>query len=49
MRRNVAWNAQAMPASPDRAAKPIACMIFVAALGVAFWAGVLWVTMPLLH
>lgn len=48
MRRNSAWSAQAVPVDPVKAVKPIACILFVSALGVAFWAGVLWVTMPLL-
>jgi hypothetical protein len=50
MQRHSTWSAQAVPAHPAKeAAKPIACVLFIAALGAAFWAGVLWVTMPLLR
>ncbi|HEX7758228.1 MAG TPA: hypothetical protein VF459_01915 [Caulobacteraceae bacterium] len=49
MRRNSTWSAEAAPADSAKAAKPIACILFVTALGVSFWAGVLWVTLPLLR
>jgi hypothetical protein len=50
MPRHSTWSAQAVTVHPAReAAKPIACILFITALGAAFWAGVLWVTMPLLH
>lgn len=49
MRRNSNWSTQAVAVDPAKAAaKPIACLLFITALGVSFWAGVLWVTMPLL-
>ncbi len=49
MRRNPAWSVEGISTRPEKAAKPIACILFVAALGVAFWAGALWVTLPLLN
>ena len=48
MHRNATWSAPAVPVNRARMVKPIACILFIAALGVAFWTGVLWVTMPLL-
>ena len=49
MRQNSAWSAQAVPVDSAKAGKPIACILFVTALGISFWAGVLWVTLPLLR
>ena len=49
MRRNPALAVQATTAVPPKAAKSIACLVFVTAMGAAFWAGAVWATLPLLN
>lgn len=49
MRRNPAWAGQAATAVQPKAAKSIACLVFVTAMGAAFWAGAIWATLPLLN
>jgi hypothetical protein len=48
MRRNPAWTGPTENVAKE-AAKPIACLLFITALGVSFWVGALWVTLPLLR
>ncbi len=47
MRRNLALGGMAR--QPERPAKSIACLVFVAVLGCAFWAGALWIGQALMH
>ena len=43
MVRNIAWEAPPDPASERRGAvASIACIVFVAAMGAAFWVGAVW-------
>ena len=42
MRRNLAFGGVARPAA-HRGVSSIACLAFVAVLGVAFWAGAIWI------
>lgn len=42
MRRNLAYGGVARP-ELTRSVSSVACLAFVALLGVAFWAGALWI------
>jgi hypothetical protein len=46
MRRHIALNATA---APSNAKGSLACLVFVAVLGGAFWVGALWATQPWAH
>jgi hypothetical protein len=41
MRRNLAFGGSARPVG--RTLSSIACLVFVVALAIAFWAGALWI------
>jgi len=43
MAHEPAWDRQAAPRSkPTGAGAPIACILFVTAMGAAFWVGAVW-------
>jgi len=42
MRRNLAYGGMARP-GVSRGVSSVACLAFVAVLGVAFWAGAIWI------
>ncbi|MFI4973151.1 MAG: hypothetical protein ACHP84_01280 [Caulobacterales bacterium] len=45
MRRDASWAGTALPtARAKSASSSIACLVFVVAMGAAFWAGALWAT-----
>jgi type IV secretory pathway VirB3-like protein len=48
MRRNLAYGGVTRPALP-RGVSSLACLVFVAVLGVAFWAGALWIAQILVR
>jgi len=48
MRRNLAFGGVARP-GPNRSVSSLACLAFVAVLGLAFWAGALWLAQLLLR
>jgi hypothetical protein len=47
MRRHLAFGGAARPA--NRAVSSVACLAFVVALAVAFWAGAVWIAQFLLR
>ena len=48
MRRNLAFGGGARPGL-NRGVSSIACLAFVAVLGVAFWAGAIWIAQLLVR
>ncbi|MDB5416701.1 MAG: hypothetical protein JWP50_120 [Phenylobacterium sp.] len=48
MRRNLAFGGVARPGL-SRGASSVACLAFVAVLGLAFWAGALWIAQLLVR
>jgi len=48
MRRNLAIGGAARP-SVNRSVSSVACLVFVAVLGVAFWAGAVWLAQALMR
>jgi hypothetical protein len=48
MRRNLALQGPLRPAA-HRCASSVACLVFVAVLGVAFWAGAAWLAQLLVR
>jgi len=48
MRRNLAFGGMARP-ELTRSLSSVACLAFVAVLGVAFWAGALWIAQILVR
>jgi len=48
MRRNLAFGGVARP-ELNRSVSSVACLVFVAILGVAFWAGALWIAQLLVR
>ncbi len=47
MRREFAFRGVTRPA--ERPARSIACLVFVALLAVAFWAGAVWIAQTMLR
>ncbi len=48
MRRNTAWTGQEASVKP-RGGSAIGGLLFVIAMGAAFWAGALWAAQPWVH
>jgi hypothetical protein len=48
MRRNLAFGGSARPAL-HRSVSSVACLAFVAVLGLAFWAGAVWLAQLLVR
>ena len=48
MRRNLSYGGIARP-ELSRSVSSVACLAFVAVLGVAFWAGALWIAQLLVQ
>jgi hypothetical protein len=48
MRRNLALGGVARP-GVSRSVSSVACLVFVAMLGLAFWAGAVWLAQLLVH